>query len=67
MGRLRYGNSRRHEHGCDPDHGQYQFGIAESTISRFMAGSGLSMEYLDALAKLLDLHLTLAKRPKKKG
>jgi len=32
-----------------------------------MAGSGLSMEYLDALAKLLDLHLTLAKRPKKKG
>ena len=42
-------------------------GIAESTISRFMAGSGLSMEYLDALAELLDMHLAVAKRPKKKG
>jgi hypothetical protein len=42
-------------------------GIAESTMSRFMAGSGLSMEYLDALAELLDLHLAFGKRPKKKG
>jgi hypothetical protein len=42
-------------------------GIAESTISRFMGGSGLSMEYLDALAELLDLHLPVAKLPKKKG
>jgi len=36
-------------------------GIAESTMSRFMAGSGLSMEYLDALAELLDLHLAATK------
>jgi predicted XRE-type DNA-binding protein len=42
-------------------------GIAESTMSRFMAGSGLSMAYLDALAQLLDLHLVAVKRPKKKG
>jgi transcriptional regulator with XRE-family HTH domain len=33
-------------------------GIAESTMSRFMAGlGGLSMEYLDALADLLELNL----------
>ena len=42
-------------------------GIAESTMSRFMSGSGLSMEYLDALAALLDLHLDASKRPKKRG
>jgi transcriptional regulator with XRE-family HTH domain len=36
-------------------------GIAESTMSRFMSGSGLSMEYLDALAELLDLHLAASK------
>ena len=33
-------------------------GIAESTMSRFMSGKGgLSMEYLDDLAALLDLHI----------
>ena len=32
-------------------------GIAESTMSRFMAGGGLSMEHFDALAEVLDLHL----------
>ena len=41
-------------------------GISESTMSRFMAGRGLSMEYLDALAELLDLHLAAPKRPKKR-
>ena len=44
-------------------------GIAESTLSRFMAGQGgLSMEYLDALADLLDLDITLSRKPgPKKG
>jgi transcriptional regulator with XRE-family HTH domain len=42
-------------------------GIAESTLSRFMSGhGGLSMEYLDALANLLDLHLA-GYKPGKKG
>jgi transcriptional regulator with XRE-family HTH domain len=35
-----------------------ELGIAESTLSRFMSGQGgLSMEYLDQLAELLDLRL----------
>jgi transcriptional regulator with XRE-family HTH domain len=44
-------------------------GIAESTLSRFMSGKGgLSMEYLDALADLLDLKIVAGKpRPKRKG
>jgi transcriptional regulator with XRE-family HTH domain len=43
-------------------------GLAESTMSRFMSGQGgLSMEYLDRLAELLDLHVTTGRRPKKKG
>jgi transcriptional regulator with XRE-family HTH domain len=43
-------------------------GIAESVLSRFMSGkAGLSLETLDRLAKLLDLHLAAGKRPKKKG
>jgi transcriptional regulator with XRE-family HTH domain len=43
-------------------------GMAESTMSRFMSGQGgLSMEYLDALADLLDLHIAAGKRPKEKG
>jgi hypothetical protein len=36
-------------------------GIAESTMSRFMAGGGLSMEHFDALAEVLDLHLAAGK------
>ena len=32
-------------------------GIAESTMSRFMAGGGLSMKSIDSLAEVLDLHL----------
>jgi transcriptional regulator with XRE-family HTH domain len=45
-----------------------KLGIAESTLSRFMSGQGgLSMEYLDALASLLNLSLSAGKRPKKKG
>jgi hypothetical protein len=42
-------------------------GIAESTLSRFMAGGGLCTEHRDALAELLDLHLAASERPKKKG
>jgi transcriptional regulator with XRE-family HTH domain len=43
-------------------------GIAESMLSRFMSGkAGLSLDTLDRLAKLLDLHLAAAKRSKKKG
>jgi transcriptional regulator with XRE-family HTH domain len=43
-------------------------GVAESTMSRFMSGQGgLSMEYLDALADLLDLRLAAGKPAKKKG
>jgi transcriptional regulator with XRE-family HTH domain len=43
-------------------------GIAESTLSRFMSGEGgLSMEYLDALADLLDLDIVTAKRPARAG
>ena len=35
-------------------------GIAESTMSRFMGGKGgLSMDYLDRLGGLLDLHITV--------
>jgi hypothetical protein len=38
-------------------------GIAESTMSRFMAGhGGLGMAYLDDLADLLDLNITIGKR-----
>jgi transcriptional regulator with XRE-family HTH domain len=37
-------------------------GVAESTMSRFMARKGgLSMEYLDRLATLLDLHIVTKK------
>ena len=40
-----------------------ELGIAESTISRFMTGQGgLSMEYLDAVATLLDLNIVKVNR-----
>jgi transcriptional regulator with XRE-family HTH domain len=40
-----------------------ELGLAESTMSRFMSGQGgLSMEYIDALAELLDLNITRGKR-----
>jgi hypothetical protein len=43
-------------------------GIAESTLSRFMSGQGgLSMEYLDALADLLDLDIVTGKCPPRAG
>jgi hypothetical protein len=43
-------------------------GIPESLMSRFMAGAWLGVENMDALAKLLDLHITTGKRrTKKKG
>lgn len=42
-------------------------GIAESTMSRFMNGQGgLSMEVLDGLAAILDLHITSPKRMRSK-
>jgi transcriptional regulator with XRE-family HTH domain len=44
-----------------------KLGIAESTLSRFMSGQGgLSMEYLDALADLLDLDIVTGKGSKRK-
>jgi transcriptional regulator with XRE-family HTH domain len=39
-------------------------GIAESTMSRFMNGKGLSMDFIDRLAELLELHIVV--RPAKK-
>ncbi len=40
-----------------------ELGVAESTISRFMSGKGgLSMEFLDVLADLLDLNITAARK-----
>jgi plasmid maintenance system antidote protein VapI len=37
-------------------------GVAESTMSRFMSGKGgLSMEYIDRLAALLGLHISVKK------
>ena len=45
-----------------------ELGLAESTLSRFMSGErGLTMKCLDRLAALLDLHVVVGKRPKKKG
>jgi plasmid maintenance system antidote protein VapI len=43
-------------------------GIAESTMSRFVNGKGgLSMEYLDRLAELLDLHIVVRPKQERKG
>lgn len=39
-------------------------GIPESSMSRFMAGGGLSFENLDKLADLLGLRLAARKRRK---
>jgi hypothetical protein len=44
-----------------------ELGIPESLMSRFMAGAWLGVENMDALAKLLDLHVAAGKRPNKKG
>ena len=44
-----------------------ELGIAESTMSRFMAGQGLSMEHLDALAELLGVDIKVTKSWYKKG
>lgn len=35
-----------------------ELGIAESTMSRFMSGGGLSQSNIDALASLLGLNVT---------
>jgi transcriptional regulator with XRE-family HTH domain len=43
-------------------------GVAESTMSRFMAGKGgLSLANLDTLADLLGLNVAAPRRPKKKS
>jgi predicted XRE-type DNA-binding protein len=43
-------------------------GIPESSMSRFMTGENwLGQEYLDALAELLDLHVSVGKRRRKKS
>jgi transcriptional regulator with XRE-family HTH domain len=44
-------------------------GLAQATMSRFMSGQGgLSMDYLDALADLLDLNVTTGDtKPAEKG
>ncbi len=42
--------------------------IAESTLSRFMAGErGLPMQTLDKLADYLDLNITMGKGTERKG
>jgi transcriptional regulator with XRE-family HTH domain len=44
-----------------------ELGIAQSTLSRFMSGkAGLSLDTLDRLARLLDLHLAATPRPTKR-
>jgi transcriptional regulator with XRE-family HTH domain len=41
--------------------------VSESLLSRFMSGKGgLSLDTLDALAALLDLHVAAGRRPNKK-
>lgn len=41
-----------------------QLRIAQSTLSRFMSRkAGLSLDTLDRLAELLDLHITTGRRP----
>ena len=42
-------------------------GVSQSLLSRFMSGKWLGQESLDALAELLDLHVTTGKRPKNEG
>jgi hypothetical protein len=43
-----------------------ELGVSESLLSRFMSGKGgLSLDTLDALAALLDLHVAAGKRPRK--
>ena len=44
-------------------------GLAESTMSRFMAGGGLGQENIDALGELLGLSITVNEpaKSKKKG
>lgn len=42
-------------------------GIDQGTLSRFMAGGGLSMDNLDKLADLLDLNITTGKRRRSKA
>jgi transcriptional regulator with XRE-family HTH domain len=45
-----------------------ELGMDQATMSRFMHGKqGLSLEDLDALAALLDLHVITGKPRRKKG
>jgi transcriptional regulator with XRE-family HTH domain len=41
-----------------------KIGVAESTMSRFMAGSGLETSNLDRLADLLGVDIVVSKTPK---
>jgi len=43
-----------------------KIGLDPAVMSRFMSRQrGLSLDTLDALAKVLDLHITKGKRPRK--
>lgn len=42
-------------------------GIDQATLSRFMAGGGMSMDNLDKLADLLDLNITAGVCRRSKG
>lgn len=42
-------------------------GIDQGTLSRFMAGGGLSLDNVDKLASLLDLRISTGKRQRSKG
>ena len=45
-----------------------RLGYSESVMSRFMAGKcGLSLDTLDRLAELLDLHIQVGRRRRSKG
>jgi hypothetical protein len=45
-----------------------ELGLDQATLSRFMNGhGGMSLARLDDLADLLDLKISLAPRPPKKG
>jgi transcriptional regulator with XRE-family HTH domain len=39
-----------------------ELGVNQSLLSRFMAGAWLGQETMDALAELLDLHVSTGKR-----
>ena len=44
-----------------------EVGIDQGTLSRFMAGGGLSLDNIDKLASLLDLRISTDRRRQSKG